>query len=220
MIFAYADETGDPCDPRKHIFGIAGFIGRIEDWKAFASKWRTVCPSEFYPLHMTEFVNRTIGDDSRQRSVLGPLVEILRECSLVPISVACDVHEFREPGTDLTEPQAAKIYEWLLNRFFCQVGIAVLGARELDAPIPIPHMSVVFAQRRFAGKVTDWWYQRKESATGPLSAMLSGIFLKSVSVADPKTVPPLSSTTSCRLLGLRSRAPIREKERPLDLQAD
>ena len=196
VIIAYADETGHPCDPDRHIFGFGGFIGRVANWESFAVAWQDICPPEFYPFHMTEFVRQTHRNDERQRAVLGPLVGLIRGSQIVPISVFCHVPDFREADKPLTDKEGGELYQAILGHFFCQVGVSVLGAQELDPPSGVPRLpsvSIVFAQRKFAGMVCNWWDEHRELGTGPLSTLVSGLMIRSVSVATPETVVPLQA---------------------------
>ena len=36
MIVGYVDETGDPCDEARGVFGLGGFVGAVADWEKFA----------------------------------------------------------------------------------------------------------------------------------------------------------------------------------------
>jgi hypothetical protein len=194
VIVAYLDESGDPCDLNRHVFGFGGFIGRVDDWTLFADKWIDACPSEFYPFHMKDFAHKTKNDQKHQREIMESLIGVIQSSRIVPVSTICHVCDFREPGVSLTHSEGGALYNGMLGHVFTQVSVAVISAQSGGHPIPdVPHTSIVFAQRQFAGRAHDFWWKCREDGSGPLGFSLSGILLKSVSTATPDTVPPLQA---------------------------
>src|SRR6266404_5438636 len=104
-VIVYADETGNPCDSQRHIFGFAGFVGKRDEWRLFAEHWKQTCPPELYPFHMLDFVRASVQDSERQRAVLGPLIELIVNSKIVPIAVVCHVCEFTDSGKPLNRAE-------------------------------------------------------------------------------------------------------------------
>jgi len=190
-IAGYFDETGHPCDPARHFFGLAGFLGKVDSWNKFAEKWEPAC-AEFYPFHMKDFMKETFHSRERREPILTKLIDVISESEIVPIAAFCHVCDFKRENKNLTDAQGKEIYAITLNHMFAQVGISVLGEMDEYAMHPA-RTSIVFADRQSASKACDVWWEQKASGEGPIAGALSGIILSSVSIATPDAVPPLQA---------------------------
>jgi hypothetical protein len=201
VIAAYVDETGHPDSPDKDTFGFGGFIGKVEDWAAFDKAWRATCPVEVFPFHMMDFAAR-IGafaswNEKKRRSVLGALIEVIKKNRIVPIGTVVSLKGYRSLHHK-TRKRIGNIYFFVLSHFFAQVALSIQAkGSECDRYTGfsgLPPLSIVFANSQYAGRVQDWWWGAKTNAKGPLSTLLSCVFVQSISVGTPHTVTQLQAS--------------------------
>jgi hypothetical protein len=118
----------------------------------------------------------------------------ITQSKLVPICVITCLQDQRQLGNSTRD-----VYPLMLSQFFGQVAFSVVGGVDpndhSNAPFPAasPRVSIVFAKRPLAGLVENWWWEARKTGRGPISSLISHVFVQSVSVKSPEEVVPLEA---------------------------
>ena len=193
---AFADEMGHPDDPNRRVFGFGGFVAKSKNWESFCNQWRAVRASETVPFHMADFAQRRgffFGwAEGRRRALLNDLVTVIKQNDLIPIFTVILLSDYRSLRKT-TKKKIGDIYWFVLSHFFSQVAFSVLSAQPCSLFAPQPRVSIVFAKSEFSGRANKSWWQTKSSGMGPLSAVLSSLFIELVFVETPNTTLELQA---------------------------
>jgi hypothetical protein len=147
IVTAYLDESEDENRPRKDsVSAIGGLVGNVDNWRGFASEWRSVMDSHGLVgvrFHTVDFENafkepwKSLKTDAeRRKSLLNGLLEVIQRNFVFPYGVFALVGEY-----DALEDRAKKKWSTPYKLCFDQV---ILYLFELLALNPGDRVQCVF----------------------------------------------------------------------------
>ena len=190
MLATYADETGHYADPQRTVVGLAGFLGKFEDWDRFDVEGRTVCREEgvIRPFHMTDFAASTEqfkpwkGNERRRQRLMGRLVAAITNANVFPVGAIVPIEDFKS----FTEAQRISLGADPYYVAFQEVTHQMAFGGALIAWPPEPISMVYACLRKYTAKSMELWEAIK-------THNLYGHRMSSFAPGDPKDYTPLEA---------------------------